>query len=518
MMFVVASTILVFLLNICNDGEGSASSSFGVMASAVAAPITMTRSRRSINIGSRTSTREESLAVVTTTSTTVTSTMTNVVPPSLNSEDVDCNDEKKIDHSSPLPIAAASAPSSSSNPLVQLITYVKDTAVNFKNGLVELNAAHKRCNAIRNKQTIYAKTNLGISRRPRGLKGVQMGGITYEEYDYLRKGLVDRNKLLAVIIVSLALPNYFVYYLWSFPDMMPGPFMKSNFISHVDAANELSRKRCHAVISVMLDMEKGARIAPWSAKLNPFGRKATERSMTRLGELVNAGCTTLMNTMTKSEQDCHSSSTKTTTTGGGGMVVLQQLSPLLYSSVPFTKKQKSLLDGKILPKQIVKGLTSAINADPLLKGASPFGMGIIQHIDSVTLADEFIVNQGISIDDINSKLLEEACSARLIGGPQWTDDERKVALSTWLQDVEIKPRSKLMMMSTMKDVDQEEGDDDDNSNNSVAAPKDQQQQQPQQLYYNGNLARAVLMCYNAVEGTRDTRSDSKLLRFMYQRS
>jgi hypothetical protein len=426
--------------------------------------------------------------------------MTNVVPPSLNSVDVDCNDEKKIEQSS-LPITAASSTSSSSNPLVQLLTYVKDTAVNFKNGLVELNAAHKRCNTIRNKQTIYAKTNLGISRRPRGLKGVQMGGITYEEYDYLRKGLVDRNKLLAVLLVSLALPNYFVYYLWSFPDMMPGPFMKSNFHSYIDAANELSRKRCHAVISVMLELEKGARVAPWSAKLNPFGRKATERSMTRLGDLVNAGCTTLMNVTTT-----------------GGMVVLQQLSPLLYSSLPFTKKQQSLLDGKILPKQIIKGLTSAINADPLLKGASPFGIGFIQHIDSVTLADEFIVNQGISIDDINSKLLEEACSARLIGGPQWTDDERRVALSSWLQEVEIKPRSKLMMMSTMKDDDQEEGDDDDNSNNSVAAPKEQQQQQPQQLYYNGNLARAVLMCYNAVEGTRDTRSDSKLLRFMYQRS
>lgn len=488
MMFVVASTILVFLL-ICDDGKES-STSFGAMASAVAAPVTTTRSRRSI-IGS---TREGSLAVV---SSTATSTMTTVVPPPSLDDEVDYKDDKIEEQ------LTVSSSSSSNNPLVQLVNYVKDTAVNFKNGLVELNMAHKRCNAIRNKQTMYAKTNLGISR-PRGLKGVQIGGITYEEYDYLRKGLVDRNKLLAVIMVSLALPNYFVYYLWTFPDMMPGPFMKSNFISRADAANELSRKRCHAVISVMLDMEKGARIAPWSAKLNPFGRKATERSMTRLGDLVNAGCTLMSSSMTESEREHNTKPT-------GGMVVVQRLSPLLYSSSPFTKKQQSLLDGKILPKQIIKGLTSAINADPISKCAAPFGIGFIQHIDSVTLADEFIVNQGISVDEINSKLLEEACSARLIGGPRWSDEERKVALSAWLEEVEIKPRRKIMM-STMKD-DQEEGDDDD-SNNSVAAPKEQQQQ----LYYNGNLARAVLMCYNAVDGTRDTRSDSKLLRFMYQRS
>ena len=62
--------------------------------------------------------------------------------------------------------------------------------------------------------------------RPRGVRGIQTRGVSYEEYDFLRKGLVDRNKLFAVVMVSLCLPNYFVYYLWSFPDMMPTPFLK----------------------------------------------------------------------------------------------------------------------------------------------------------------------------------------------------------------------------------------------------------------------------------------------------
>ena len=96
--------------------------------------------------------------------------------------------------------------------------------------------------------------------------------MSYEEYDFLRKGLVDRNNLFAVVMVSLCLPNYFVYYLWSFPDMMPTPFLKG------EDPNEISRERCHAVILTLLDMEKGARVAPWSSKLNPFGKKATERA------------------------------------------------------------------------------------------------------------------------------------------------------------------------------------------------------------------------------------------------
>jgi len=327
-----------------------------------------------------------------------------------------------------------------------------------------MNTDHKHCNALREKQRHHAKTVLGTPR-PRGIKGIQTGGITYEEYDFLRKGLMDRNKLFAVVVVSLCLPNYFVYYLWSFPDMMPTPFLKGK------DGGEVSRERCHAVISTMLDMEKGARVAPWSSKLNPFGRKATERAMERLGSLTALGCGTM------EEYGAN---------GSGGMkLVAKKLQSQIYTSDPPSKQQR-LLAGNILPKQMMKGLTKAIGADPLNKGASPFGIGAVKHIESVTLADEFLVDQKIELDSITSTLLAEACSARLIGGPGWTDAERREALATWLNEMEIGPRE-------------------------VVASKD-----GGSLYYNGNLARAALMCYNAVDGTRDSRADSSLLRVMYQ--
>ena len=66
----------------------------------------------------------------------------------------------------------------SSNPIIQLVTYVKDSMVNFKNGLGQMNLDHRRCNDIRTKQRTFAKEN-GFSR-PRGVKGIQTGGITYE--------------------------------------------------------------------------------------------------------------------------------------------------------------------------------------------------------------------------------------------------------------------------------------------------------------------------------------------------
>lgn len=324
-----------------------------------------------------------------------------------------------------------------------------------------MNTDHRRCNDIRAKQGTFAKA-AGTSRG-RGLKGIQTGGISYEEYDFLRKGLVDRNKLFAVTVVSVCLPNYFVYYLWSFPDMMPSPFLKGKDM------REVSRERCHAVISTMLDIEKSARVAPWSAKLNPFGKKAVERSMAKLTNFIEVGGSSM------AEYGAHGAN--------GGRMIMKKLKPHFYTSTPLTKQQR-LLAGKMVPTQIMKGLTKAISADPLNKGSSPFGIGAVKHIESVTMADEFLVNQSVDVSSIDSTLLAEACSARLIGGPGWTDEERKEGLTSWLQEMEITPREE-----TAKEED---------------------------LYFNGNLARAALMCYNSVDATRDSRADSGLLRVMYQ--
>lgn len=354
------------------------------------------------------------------------------------------------------------APSQSSNPLVQLANYVKKTCVDFKDGLFQMKADHRRCDGIRAKQRAFAKAR--GAKRPRGIRGIQTGGISYEEYDFLRKGLVDRNKLFAVVMVSICLPNYFVYYLWSFPDMMPTPFLKGR------EAREISRERCHAVVSTLLEMEKGARVAPWTSKLNPFGRGATERAMGRMGSLVATGCSALEE--------------PGATGPDGGRWVLERLRPRLYTSEPPTKQQR-LLAGNVVPKQVMKGLTRAIGADPLNKGSSPFGVSAIKHIESVALADEFLVDQGVDLGSLGPTLLTEACSARLIGNPGWTDERRREALASWLAEAEVAPRE------------------------AVAGGGGA-------LHHNGNLARAALMCYNAVDGTRDAGSDSGLARAMYR--
>ncbi len=78
-----------------------------------------------------------------------------------------------------------------------------------------------------------------------------------------------------------------------------------------------------------------------------------------------------------------------------------------------------LIYKQIGTKQILKGLEleKFISSNPLNKGYSLFGLGTVRHIESVAMADKFLINQNINLTSIDSKLLEEACSACLIGGP-----------------------------------------------------------------------------------------------------
>jgi hypothetical protein len=93
----------------------------------------------------------------------------------------------------------------------------------------------------------------------------------------------------------------------------------------------------------------------------------------------------------------------------GGQIILQNLKKVT--------KQQLMLMGKHFPRQLMKVLSKVTAADPLNKGSSPFGIGPLKHIELVKLADEFLVDQNVHLGDIPSNLLEEACSARLIGGP-----------------------------------------------------------------------------------------------------
>jgi len=351
------------------------------------------------------------------------------------------------------------------NPIVQLAGYVKDSVVRMKDGTVELYTNHQKCNEIRSKQQLYAKLH--------DIKGkaaiAKAGGISYAEFDFLQRGKEDRSKLTQLVFMMFAAPNFLPYAIWLFPNMMPSPFspVDGGSLGAVPETSiqRISRERTHAVIQTMLDLERGVHVPPTMSKLNPFGKKATSRAMVRLDRMGKIASSFL--------------TTNQASGSDGAELVLDILEKDIYTHEEPKKRDIMLAT---VPKPIISGLAKAIEGQSSSFDLTFMVRGkILNHLRKVTDADDFLVNT--KIDELDSELLAEACKTRLIGGPNRSDDENRESLSKWLEQTSIRPASKISAGG---------------------------------LHYNGNLARAALMCYHAVDGARDARSSSYLPRLLFQ--
>eukprot|EP00565_Helicotheca_tamesis_P008058 CAMPEP_0185730450 /NCGR_PEP_ID=MMETSP1171-20130828/9880_1 /TAXON_ID=374046 /ORGANISM="Helicotheca tamensis, Strain CCMP826" /LENGTH=450 /DNA_ID=CAMNT_0028399491 /DNA_START=1 /DNA_END=1353 /DNA_ORIENTATION=- len=353
------------------------------------------------------------------------------------------------------------------NPIVALAGYVKDSFVKMKDGTVELYTNHQKCNDIRSKQRSYAKLH-NIKGRDAIAKA---GGISYKEFDFLQKGKEDRGKLTNIVFMMFAAPNFLPYAIWIFPNMLPSPFCPTDGGGGVvpeTVIQRISRERTHAVVQTMLDIERSVHVAPAMSKLNPFGKKATSRAMARLDNMGRIASSIL--------------TTNQATGSDGADLVLDVLENEIYT-VEEPKKRDTALT--TIPKPIIKGLSKCIEG----QSSSPFELNfmvrgkVLNHLKKITDGDDFLVNGKVNLDDLDSDLLSEACSTRLIGGPNRSDEENRVSLTRWLEQTSIRPSVKTMGGG---------------------------------LHYNGNLARTALMCYHVVDGARDDRSSSYLPRLLFQ--
>jgi hypothetical protein len=129
---------------------------------------------------------------------------------------------------------------------------------------------------------------------------------------------------------------------------------------------------------------------------------------------------------------------------------------------------------------------TAINGPAPLTGVMPNFMRrgtVFGQLQKILEADNFLVEEKVDLDTLSTARLLEACNDRMIGGPGRTDEELRQGLAAWLELAVVHPNHRT----------QGTGEN-----------------------FNENLARTVLMTYNAVEGTRDSRSSSYLPRLMFK--
>jgi len=295
------------------------------------------------------------------------------------------------------------------------------------------------------------------------------GGITYEEFRFLRKGVEDRGKLFSLLFVFQMSPRYLPYLFWFNPGSLPSPFQKNlNKDNRGSLAEKLSRDRSHAVIQTLINIEQNAWSLPFTAKLNIFGKKKQQRAlllMDKIGKDMSSHMTTpeMKGTV-------------------GAQRVLDSMESLIYDTKEYDRRQLRLAH---FPKTIVSGLSGVVKGQNPLSKFVPFIQrnGVISHIQNIEQTDQFLVSEAVDISSLSTTHLEEACNERCIGGLNRSDDEMRQGLTDWLDLAVVRPATRI----------QQTGE-----------------------FFNGNAARFALIGYNALEGTKDSRAVSYLPRGLFQ--
>eukprot|EP00980_Cylindrotheca_fusiformis_P016691 scaffold5024_cov136-Cylindrotheca_fusiformis.AAC.20 len=377
------------------------------------------------------------------------------------------------------PPSVATAKPENGNPAIQLLGYLKDSIVRTIDGTKEMWSNHGRCKEIRGKQKDYRDQikkqwefegkDLTPQEMKKKLQSMN-GGITYDEFVFLSKGKEDRGRLMNLIFLMWGAPKVFPYALMFYPDILPTPFQPLPDASGRETKLEkLSRQRSHIVIQTLLRLEKEAKEVPGLSKLNIFGKK---RQLRKMDEIHGMGTAigTVMNT-------------PGATNGIGANQTLGALEDFLYKKEPLVRQEKRLVG---VPKAIILGLANAVNGPAPLTGVQPNFLrrgAVLTHIQKIADSDNFLVSENIDLGTLSTARLLEACSDRMIGGPQRSDEELRQGLSDWLNLAVIQP-----------------------SNRTAVSGE----------HFNENLARTALLSYYSMDGARDARSSSFLPRLMFQ--
>jgi hypothetical protein len=374
-----------------------------------------------------------------------------------------------------------------SNIIFSLVGYVKDSVVRTVDGSRTMWMNHGKCNEIRGKQRDYRNTlkekweyeEKGLTRRDLQdrLKTVT-GGVTYDEFCFLSKGKEDRGKLMNLVFLMFGAPKFFPYALMFYPDMLPSAFapLPDTSAMRETKLEKLSRQRAHAVVKTLLRLEQDAKVTPAMAKLNIFGKKKQQQAL-------------------DSTNDMNQATSKILTTPGarqiaGAHVLFNTLDDLLYTSPPDEHSKGGHTRGELrlatVPQPIIRGLVEAIEGPTLFQDLLPGFMNrgkVVTHVEKITVADTFLVNEKVDLNTLSTARLLDACNDRLIGGPSYNDNELRQGLQNWLQVAVVEPTQRIQRTGQS---------------------------------FNPNLARVALLGYHALEGTRDDRAASYLPRLLFQ--
>lgn len=406
--------------------------------------------------------------------------------------------------------------------VVTLANYLKDSVVRTVTGCGQLWTNHGRCNEIRKKQNSYRAelkqqweaAGLFESESPKDVQKrlqLQQGGITYDDYIFLQRGKEDRGKVLNLGFLIWGAPRFLPYALMFNPDMLPTPFQANKAAAAAaggaeSLAETLSRERAQAVMSTLMMMEKQAVAvsAGYLSSINIFGKKKQQETKS-----------TLQTVVAETGEFFRRCDMPTAPAAPTASQLLERLAPTLYKTdSDFTRAEQRLCQ---VPACIVQGIGRAVSGQGVpsivaqLTPAFLHRGKLVGHIQKVAAADDFLVQAAIDLETVPKRLLVEACQERLMdAGAHRSVDDLRASLAEWLQLTVPQPsavaKAVLQIEPATPSLVEEQGSNVVATDTPTAPPV---------VYYNGNLARMMLMAYHSCAAVRDSRCTSRLPQLLY---
>lgn len=356
------------------------------------------------------------------------------------------------------------------NVIVQVATYAKDSIVKTADSCKTLWTNHQKCNDIRKQQKIFRDSCIerwesqGARESRKELQkraGSIQGGISFADYIFLQKGKEDRGKVLNMVFLMWGAPRFLPYALWFNPDLLPSTFKnEAGETTYETTAQRFARERTVSILNTLANLERQAKsqaTGGFLSGLNIFGGSAKKNKQTTLVAVYNHTKSLLINPLQNDD-------------------VIQSLRSLANKDVPFTRAEQKLVG---VPACIVKGLNQAVSGKPasgILSAVTPHFLvrgSFVNHLRRLSDTDDFLVQAGVDLESIPSKLLHETCRDRMLYGSSET--ELRAQLHEWLTIT-----------------------------------------QPEKEHYNGNLARLILMAYYGCQSIRSHTIEPTLQHLLLQ--
>ncbi|GMI15224.1 hypothetical protein TrVE_jg237 [Triparma verrucosa] len=323
-------------------------------------------------------------------------------------------------------------------------------------------------------------TNYNLVKDIRSRYKSDATSVSYDEFSLMQRGVEDRWKVLNVMSLMFFASDVAPYALMFYPTMLPSTFSSRFYVpaegeetqtgpspAYIQELVQSDLNRAHAVVESMLSLERSCVKPSFLEGLNPFGKSASQKKMSSLRSVSQI----VKNMMHLKPQNA-----------------LAELEQFAFHPDPTSRKVQRFAHA---PKPLISGLAKCNNV-----GVGPIPLPnfmlraqLVKHMDKLESYDSYLLSQLSKspdfLDTLSASCIIELGSDRCVLSTSHSVRDVREGVRTWLENagrqegyegVVVEERRRFVKV----------------------------------------LGKAIMLGVNCVQGVREERGESELVREMFR--